>query len=292
MAGPVLPFVRRDLTGTNPRYRPAGHGWCVSDPANQRDSTEHKKRAADRHPNPYFARQSAPATRHRHLVETPDPENPRPPPGSLVLGLVREVAEGPGWSVPADVPGLVARAYGDDELVPTLWVEQAQQAQVDWDAEQDLRRERAAAFVLAGEENLGTPTLAGLHDRGAHEVPDDEAVGQVVRDGDPSVEVILVRRDERGYVTLQGRRLGVQGEGVSDSSVFDDVVGATVRLPARAVLTAAALQELRPLPGWDRDPWLRRFPALVLDEYWSVHLAGRALTYDQELGLLDVRGPK
>ena len=201
--------------------------------------------------------------------------------------LVREGAAGGGWSVPADVPALVARAYGDEPLVPAGWSAAAQDARRAWLEDDAGRRARAEGFLLAGADALGTPTLAGLHERSTADLNDEDRVAAVVRDGEPSVEVVLVRRDERQYRTLDGRGMGPTGEAVSDEAVMERVVQATVRLPARPELTAAALDELRPLPGWTADPWLRRARALVLDERGAARLGGRLLTYDAELGLVD-----
>lgn len=78
------------------------------------------------------------------------------------------------------------------------------------------------------------------------------------------------------------------GEAVSDETVMEEVVGATIRLPARREITLAALDELRPLSGWAGDPWLRA--ALVLDaDLTAPPLGGYWFRYDPELGLLHER---
>ncbi len=202
--------------------------------------------------------------------------------------LVEVAAANGGWKMPTDVPRLVARAYSDEAVVPPSWEQAAERARQDWDYALQERRARAEQFLLAGEDRLGLATLAGLHDRPIADLDDEDAVAAVVRDGEPTVEVVLVRQDERGYTTLGGRPMGPLGEGISDASVVEEVVGSTVRLPARPALTRAAL-DLAPLPGWSGDAWLRRMRALVLDETRSACLGGRVLTYDEELGLLDGR---
>jgi CRISPR-associated endonuclease/helicase Cas3 len=203
--------------------------------------------------------------------------------------LVMTAAAGPGWSVPAQVPGLVARGYGSDESVlPVGWRASADAALQKWIEERTQRQARADQFLLAGVHRLGEPTLKGLHERSIDQLQDDDQVAAVVRDGEPSVEVVLVRRSEGGYLTLGGRSLGPNGDVVAtDEAVLDEVMRASVRLPPRPALTKAALDELRPLPGWGSDPWLRRTRALELDDSWSARLGGRQLTYSTELGLRD-----
>jgi CRISPR-associated endonuclease/helicase Cas3 len=203
--------------------------------------------------------------------------------------LVMAAAAGQGWSVPAQVPELVAHGYGVDErLLPAGWQASADAALRDWHEERARRKARADQFLLAGVHQLGEPTLKGLHERSIDELQDDDQVAAVVRDGEPSVEVVLVRRNEGVYLTLGGRSLGPNGDVVTtDETVLDEVMRASVRLPARPELTQAALEELRPLPGWGSDPWLRRTRVLELDDSWSARLGGRQLTYSTELGLLD-----
>jgi CRISPR-associated endonuclease/helicase Cas3 len=111
----------------------------------------------------------------------------------------------------------------------------------------------------------------------------------VVRDGEPSAEVVLVRYDGRNHLSLDGRSIGPTGEAISDEHVLKRVLRSTIRLPAYPELTAAAERDLRPLAGWTGDPWLSRVPALRLDDTMSTELAGHRLTYDRELGLLHER---
>ncbi|MFI7081270.1 CRISPR-associated helicase Cas3' [Micromonospora sp. NPDC049903] len=200
--------------------------------------------------------------------------------------LVLEGVDGRGWSIPTDVPDLVSRGYGDSEPVPASWGDSAESARRVWETSERARQDIARSFLLAGEDTLGTPTLAGLHGRATGDLPDDDAVAAVVRDGTESVEVVLVRQDEGRYLTLGGHSLGPNGD-ASDADIVEEVAGSMVRLPPRPNLTAAAKAELGPLPGWYGNPWLQRCRALVLDANNSTVLAGRRLTYKHDLGLVD-----
>lgn len=118
----------------------------------------------------------------------------------------------------------------------------------------------------------------------------------VVRDGEESVEVTLVQQGSRGYATLTGRPLGPTGEAVhTDPRALAEVAAASVRLPASPAtrsLTAAAREQLAPLPGWQGVAQLRYARALVLDGTGTVELADWRLRYDHELGLLHQRTPR
>ncbi|MCM2393034.1 CRISPR-associated endonuclease Cas3'' [Streptomyces albipurpureus] len=211
-----------------------------------------------------------------------------------VLGTA---AKAQPWSIPSQVPELVAACYdlraGDadvsagapEDLIPPQWREKAEKAQTEWESKQRERAEEAATYLLTRRGDREGETLSGLHYAAVPGAGRDTDMDAVVRDGEPSVEVILIRHDGATYRTLSGRSLTVNGD-VPDA-LLDDVLGGTVRLPPR--YTEAA-QQLTPLPGWLGHPRLRYSPALVLGvDHRSAPLADRILSYDQELGLVEER---
>ncbi|MWK34611.1 CRISPR-associated helicase Cas3' [Actinomadura sp. J1-007] len=193
-------------------------------------------------------------------------------------------AEGGCWSIPGQVPQLVADVYGSDRYsVPEDWAEAERQARADWEARQRARAESAEPFLLTRAGEHTRRTLEGLHRGGVSGSLSEEHHRAVVRDGDRSVEVVLVRRDDRGYRALSGRSLGTHGEASRD--VLDDLLGGTVRLPAK--LTQAAEADLGPLDGWRDHPWLRYSRALPLDASDAARLGDHVLRYDSLLGLVE-----
>ncbi|MER6408878.1 CRISPR-associated helicase Cas3' [Streptomyces viridosporus] len=207
------------------------------------------------------------------LPVTADAQNGHPRPG-----------EGAGWSIPADVPGLVARAYGSDGICPAGWREA--EALEQWQAKELKREEEAEGFLLCRQREWAFPTLEGLHYAGSRAAT-QEQLDAVVRDGEPTVEAVIVRRVPGGYRAYDGTWLGVHGE-VDDDEVTDRLLGGTIRLPAR--LTAAAQAELRPLPGWVDRPWLKYRLALVLEDDGTALLGADRVSYDDVLGLIVERG--
>ncbi|MFF3087628.1 CRISPR-associated helicase Cas3' [Streptomyces nojiriensis] len=195
-------------------------------------------------------------------------------------------AEGLGWSVPGDVPGLVDSVYGTDtSLLPAAWQEAGEAAAREQNDRDRTRAEAAREFLLTPHGEHERRTLAGLHYGGSAAGGDEASLRAAVRDGDESVEVVLVVRGEGDEVfrTLAGRALSVNGDVASD--VLEEVLGSTVRLPSK--LTQPAL-ELRPLPGWHGHPWLRRSRALVLDASRRARVGDFTVSYDEEFGLRQV----
>ncbi|MEV4218798.1 CRISPR-associated helicase Cas3' [Nonomuraea sp. NPDC049725] len=198
-------------------------------------------------------------------------------------------ADGGHWSVPGDVPRLVGQVYGDaSDVVPPSWADDELQARTEWVAQQGERARSAEHFLLTQANQHTKPTLDGLHRGAAPGSLAEDKLQAVVRDGDRSVEVILVRKDERGYRTLGGRWLGVNGEALSDE-LLEEVLGATVRLPAK--LTDLAERDLSPLDGWRSHPWLKRSLALILDANTAATLGEYQIRYHDELGLVVEGGP-
>ncbi|MGV9534011.1 CRISPR-associated helicase Cas3' [Streptosporangium sandarakinum] len=199
-------------------------------------------------------------------------------------------AEGGRWLVPGDVPHLVRKVYdGELGLVPPDWVGAEQEAYAEWQANQGKRARSAEDYLLTRRNEHTSPTLDGLHYGAAYGRVTDETLQAVVRDGDPSMEVVLIRRDDRGYRTLGGRWLGVNGEALSQE-LLEEVLGATVRLPPK--LTQAAERDLAPLDGWRDHPWLKHTRVVILDETGAAALDAYMLRYDEELGLIVDGGPQ
>ncbi|MFK0191907.1 CRISPR-associated endonuclease Cas3'' [Kitasatospora sp. NPDC090308] len=191
-------------------------------------------------------------------------------------------ASGGGWGIPGRVPELVARVYGADRMVPQEWADEESAARKTWIEDRRGRREAAAPFLLTRVGEHGQPTLEGLHYAGRGALRDGQ-LEALVRDGDPSTEVLMVRRVGGGYRTMTGRALGPNGETAAD--LLDDVLIGTVRLPAK-LTEAVERHGLGPLPGWRDHPWLRYGRALELDERDETQLGDCRIRYDDRLGLV------
>ncbi|WP_433232571.1 CRISPR-associated helicase Cas3' [Actinomadura formosensis] len=192
------------------------------------------------------------------------------------------------WSIPSQVPELVARVYGDDVgWIPQTWSSAERKAYARWATEQQQRAENARPFLLSRFGEHERPTLAGVHIGASKETLGSEKFQALVRDGEPSIEAILVRYDGATFNTLQGRRIAVTGE-EPPPELLDELLGATVRLPSS--LTRAAEQDLSPLDGWRDHPWLRHSRALIIPKSGIATVGEAQVIYDESLGLV-VRRP-
>lgn len=185
----------------------------------------------------------------------------------------------PCWQIPSQVPDLVARAYGPDWPGPETWRSAAESARADEDAERKIRQGMAASYRLDEDPTTLARSLHDLH-RGA--TADSDTGRAVVRDGDDTVEVCLVRKGADGYTTLGGRPLGPNAERATSDEVAREILGDSVRLRWRPEIEAVV-----PLPQWRGHRLLGFMPVLVLDTD-GTHTRGRwAVRYDDEIGLTE-----
>ncbi|MCD0452844.1 CRISPR-associated helicase Cas3' [Actinocorallia sp. API 0066] len=187
-----------------------------------------------------------------------------------------------GLRVPGDVPDLVSAAYGDGDIVPPGWKSEEDAARADWLGEQESRTKEAEVYLLVRPHEHERPTLEGLH--WGSRPGSADAVQAVVRDGEKGVEAVIVHVDDRGYRAWNGRHISATGEVPHD--LLDDVLGGTIRLPAR--LAKAAETHLKPLTAWLDHPWLRHSPALELRN-GTAQIGDHTVHYDNLLGLRQER---
>lgn len=255
-----------------------------------------------RHDRPVEAR--PPRLRAPRIVVTGVESQPSAPPrfprgSEFVYGrhlllrswpLVERASTGDGWSMPGDVPSLVAQAYGDGPIVPDAWTEDARAAAQKEAQERECQRSKAQSYVLTRPGTSKAVTLAGLNLAGLRTGDVERHVR--VRDGEEGEEVVLLRSDDRGLFTLDWTRLGLHGEevrsrhGKERRELLLTILGGTVRVPYRDAY-APALDALRPLPEWREDPWLGRQKVAILgsDHRAALGDSGWTLSYDAELGL-------
>lgn len=197
--------------------------------------------------------------------------------------LVSGAADGAGWEIPGDVPRLVSDVYDGGPLVPAAWQEAELQAAEVWRREQEQRASSAERYLLARPADRDAATLAGLH-YAASDAQDEERLRAVVRDGEDSVEAVLVVLGADGYRTLGGTWLGAAGEFAGRH--VQELAGDVLRLPVAMTRNRAPESlDLVRLASWSSHPWLLQARALVLDADRTGRAGPYRVAYDRDIGL-------
>lgn len=182
-------------------------------------------------------------------------------------------------SVPEEVPSLVRNAYAEPTDVPGPWLAVAAAARASSEKAARARTARAKEYLLSQGVSPNQTDLTDLTSLAASNSGGEEAI---VRDSDPTTEVCLVVKDEHGFATLDGTRLGPDAERSTELRIARKILGDSVRLRDRDLKGAKA----QPLSRWADVPLLRWMPALVLDATRSCSEETIHLSYDEELGLV------
>lgn len=193
-------------------------------------------------------------------------------------------------TLPADIPKLVQTAYAppsEDMINDPAWVEHEKKM-----AEQESR---AKSFLLRKCEESRRPklnTINGMLDTNAS---DDEIYGDAtVRDGKPSIEVLMLVQHEDGYIGLVPRSDDAPRYDPTHQPSCEEamrIARQRIRLPnalcPKLSATIDLLEDItrRALPEWQMASALRGDLFLLLDKHQQTTLGEYTLQYDLEDGL-------
>ena len=202
-------------------------------------------------------------------------------------------------TLPHDIAPLVQDVYGwEPDPLPAS--PQSMTARAAYENAQNKKRSKAEEFtILPPEEHKNRPArnvLDGwMEDVGA---VSDNGARAAVRDGDPSVDVLVLMRDTAGNVRFLPDETGQPGACVPTDEppqpeMALQIARQKLRLPGyfskrwSVEQTIDALEaENREMFGlWQQSPLLRGELILLLDDHLTAQLAGQVLQYDRENGL-------
>ncbi|WP_436701137.1 CRISPR-associated helicase Cas3' [Nocardioides sp. BYT-33-1] len=226
-------------------------------------------------------------------------------PLSLLLRSAAVLGIGPDrpttLTLPTDIRPLVERAYLFNEVPgPESWRPDVDEADQDHLRKIGEQRRKADDYRIREVEH--TADLRGWLEYGdSSEAEDARSAGASrVRDSEDGLEVIVVQRRADGEIVCledgspYAGRLAVHLQGPPPSDVARALAATTVRLPLQLTnerqfdATLSAL-EAQAHAGWQESHWLAGQLALHLDDEWRAELAGFAITYNTELGLIVTR---
>ena len=199
--------------------------------------------------------------------------------------------------LPADLPRLVQDTYNWEEDVLPETTESLQYRE-EYCFRQKTLAHRAEAFaVQMPEDHSEFPCLNTLDDWMCDTVTGTEAAARAaVRDGDPSVEVLVMVQYRDGSIHFLpwregGRSIAADAPPSQEESL--QIARQRLRLPGyfgrrwklRQVIDELEEQNRRFLSRWQQAPLLKGELILLLDETLSARLADTVLHYDRNNGL-------
>jgi CRISPR system Cascade subunit CasA len=214
------------------------------------------------------------------------------------LAVLRPHLAGAPLVLPTDINRLVQAAYGDIPVGPDRWAEALAEGERAYRAHVADKRERADAFRLGPVRRPGRPVIGWL-DAGVGDADDTPQGRAQVRDGEESLEVLVVQRRRDGTLTtvpwLDGGRGGLElpEHAAPPPHAAQAVAASALTLPWHFTKpwvvdrTIAELERFR-VEAWQvKDcPWLAGELILVLDEDCQTRLAEFDVRYSQADGLL------
>lgn len=201
--------------------------------------------------------------------------------------------------LPVDISPLVQQAYGPGPVGPPSWQPALCEAQSAAEKQSRAREEAARTFLL-GEAQAGPTTLVGWVRAGVGEPDDDHRGAAQVRDGEESLEVLVVQQDSDGGLVIPDWIADNAGEPIS----LDSPIGARqartiaacgLRLPLAlchpgVIDPVIAALEANRFTSFHLTPLLTGQLVLVLDEDRVAELKHGdlrfRLTYDPRRGLM------
>ncbi|MEU2391463.1 type I-E CRISPR-associated protein Cse1/CasA [Streptomyces sp. NPDC007369] len=214
------------------------------------------------------------------------------------LAVLRPHLNGTPVELPDHISPLVQSAYGDTApAVPDSWAETMEHARAEHEQVMAKQRRQAQAFLLDEVRRPGR-SLIGWIDAGVGDADDSRAGRAQVRDGEESLEVLVIqRRGDGTYATLPELDRGMGGLHLPEDAVPTPraaraAVASALRLPYHFVKPWLIDRVIDELERFCPEAWQTKESHLlagelflVLDEERQTHLAGFDLRYSKSDGL-------
>ena len=197
--------------------------------------------------------------------------------------------------LPEEISPLVQRVYGWEREIPGG--AQGEEMRSIYEQTQEKKKARAEAYLVPQPETHRLAQLNTLDDWMQNEgACSDPAARAAVRDGDPSVEVLVMKRRADGsihFLPWQEGGSAVAADSPPPPETALKIARQKLRLPAvfgKAWKVDRVIRELEAdnrsrLAAWQLSPLLHGELILLLDENLTARLAGMELCYDRENGL-------
>ena len=195
--------------------------------------------------------------------------------------------------LPEDISPLVQDVYGWEQADKLAEDAQIAAMRAAYEVTQNKKAQKAEAYTIRHPETEEEALDNWMCDTNADT---DDAARAAVRDGDMSIDVLLMMRRADGSIHFlpwqeDGRAVDAGSPPTQQDAL--QIARQKLRLPGvfskawnqKSVIDELEAENRRLLPLWQLSPLLRGELVLLLDEELTAHLAGWELSYDRENGL-------
>ncbi len=202
-------------------------------------------------------------------------------------------------SIPADIPMLVQKVYSSNNEEIFQNIEGYKEAKKNYQDVQKKKESKASGFLLDKPKERETRRESCLDQWLVNSTAaDDKEAQAVVRDGSPSLEVlVLTKHDGKiSFVPWQDENELLSGDELPDYEICMKIAKQRLRLPrsiCREDRLGTVIRELEDefsnhFSGWKKSPWINGELILLLDENLSATLGGVQIQYSREDGLMEI----
>lgn len=194
-------------------------------------------------------------------------------------------------TLPDDIAPLVRAAYGEEDIEPPSWRTSVDDARMRWIDSIKQRAAKARDYQIDEPQRPGKAIFGWVS--GSVGETDDAAQGQgQVRDGAPTLEVILVQQSDSGewrtpdWLTEEQASLVVPRDETPSDNVASVLLTCSVRLPlAFSNVSAEEALWAQTPERWEDSALIYRLPVVVVDDEGKGQIVGRVIRYTPERGL-------
>ena len=194
-------------------------------------------------------------------------------------------------NLPNDIAPLVATAYGRDKIGPPAWQDELDLQHTRWLADIDRRTSKARTFQINDPGAAGDAILGWIY--GNVGEADDDAQGQgQVRDGERSLEILLVQKTDTGqwqtpaWLPAGQARTPLPVDQEPSPEAASALLQCALRLPISLSQedTEAHLQSQTP-PAWQNSKLSYRMPVAIVDSRGLGTIGDWRIRYTPHAGL-------
>ncbi|WP_110590202.1 CRISPR-associated helicase Cas3' [Microbacterium suaedae] len=196
-------------------------------------------------------------------------------------------------TLPADIPRLVHEVYAEHDIHPAEWDAEVSAAKTAFLRKQDDKRDAADRFCIPSPRE--PRHLLGWSHASAGDPTTDAVAEASVRDGDPTLEVLVLQRVGSVLVTptwlTEGGGQQIPENDLPSNALTRTILGSSLRLPAAVCHEPELgrhidqLERDYPVQAWHRSHALGGELVLEFDEKRTARLGRYLLTYDRDDGL-------